>query len=59
MSVGLGSSAGVISGKCSVVVGGPDTTQDDEGSASDAEVSSIDFSGESKLVFRVYRVEIA
>ncbi|XP_054269952.1 nuclear hormone receptor FTZ-F1 beta isoform X2 [Macrosteles quadrilineatus] len=42
---GLGSSAGVISGKCSVVVGGPDTTQDDEGSASDAEVSSIDFSG--------------
>ncbi|XP_046670810.1 nuclear hormone receptor FTZ-F1 beta isoform X2 [Homalodisca vitripennis] len=34
----------VISGKCSVVVGGPDT-QDDEGSASDAEVSKIDFSG--------------
>ncbi|KAG8281656.1 hypothetical protein J6590_054546 [Homalodisca vitripennis] len=33
----------VISGKCSVVVGGPDT-QDDEGSASDAEVSKIDFS---------------
>lgn len=34
----------VISGKCSVVVGGPDP-QDDEGSASDAEVSKIDFSG--------------
>lgn len=43
--VGTGSS--VISGKCSVLVGGTDMPlADDEGSGSDAEVSKIDFSGE-------------
>lgn len=36
----------MISGKCSVVVGGT-TSPDDEGSASDAEVSKIDFSSKS------------
>lgn len=43
----------MISGKCSVVVGGPDT-QDDEGSASDAEVSKIDFSGVLLLLLVEY-----
>lgn len=40
-----GTGGSVISGKCSVVVGGSDMPlADDEGSASDAEVSKIDFS---------------
>lgn len=48
----VGTGGSVISGKCSVVVGGSDMPlADDEGSASDAEVSKIDFS--SRFLYAV------